>query len=57
MILYIAIGWAIFLVLFYLGVFIEYAYYRYDLPQKFRLILETFTEEEEEQVLEPSPAP
>lgn len=48
MILYIAIGWAIFLVLFYLGVFIEYAYYRYDLPQKFRLILETFTEEEEE---------
>lgn len=46
MLQYFLIGWLIFLAVFYLGVFMEYAYYQYDLPQKIHIILEAFTEEE-----------
>lgn len=48
MAIHILTGWLIFLAIFYLAVFIEYAYYQYNLPQKFRVILEAFTEEETE---------
>jgi hypothetical protein len=48
MALYILIGWLVFLTIFYLAVFIEFAYYEYNLPQKFRIIMEAFTEEETE---------
>ena len=48
MTLNIFIGWLVFLVIFYLVVFLEYAYYEYNLPQKFRIIMEAFTEEDTE---------
>ena len=48
MALNILIGWFVFLAIFYLAVFIEFAYYEYNLPQKFRIIMEAFTEEEAE---------
>lgn len=48
MTLNIFIGWLVFLVIFYLAVFLEYAYYEYNLPQKFHIIMEAFTEEDTE---------
>lgn len=49
MAMYILIGWLVFLAIFYLAVFFEYAYYEYNLPLKFRIIMEAFTEEEAEE--------
>ena len=46
--IYFSIGWLVFLLLFYTAVWFEYAYYCYSLPAKFRILLEAFTEEDEE---------
>ena len=43
-----AIGWLALLLLFYTGVWFEYAYYHYNFPAKFKILLEAFTEEDEE---------
>lgn len=40
--------WAAVLIVFYLGVWFEYAYYRHNLPKKFNALVEAFTEEGEE---------
>ena len=53
--IYFSIGWLVFLLLFYTAVWFEYAYYRYNLPAKFRVLLEAFTEEDEEQSRCPGP--
>ena len=46
--IYFSIGWLVFLLLFYTAVWFEYAYYHYNLPAKFCVLLEAFTEEDEE---------
>lgn len=45
---YIILTWAAVLIIFYIGVWYEYAYYQHNLPKKFRALIEAFTEEEED---------
>lgn len=40
------IVWAVFLALVYLFMWVDVIYYRYDLPETFRKIVDTFTEED-----------
>lgn len=49
MISYILLGWVVFLTIFYVAVYFEYAYFYFNLPRKFRLLLEAFTEESDEE--------
>lgn len=48
MLIYILLGWCLFLLVFYTGVWIEYVWYRHNLKRTFRAIYEAFTEDDEE---------
>lgn len=43
---YVLLGWAAFVALVYLFMWLDNVYYRHNLPEVYQKILDTFTEEE-----------